>query len=186
MLIIEGTDLVGKTTLAQTLTKRLAYSGYVYSHFTRLPRGFDYCWDYIARASRRVVQDRFHMSEWAYSQARDDPEPSPLSCEKYRVIDGYLRSIGAFTVVILAEESLIRSRLGREEMYDIDVILKAQNSFKYLTTTRACDYDLVIKCDERNPWPDDQRILSAYLARQEAIDEIVAAKTRRSNESIFR
>jgi len=172
MIIVEGTDLTGKTTLAKRLAERLASDGYVYSHFTRLPSGFDYCGDYIARASRRIVQDRFHFSEWCYSAARGERE-SPLSAEKYRVVDGALRLLGAFTVVVITDPALLQERYEANkdrEMFSLDVILRAQVTFEFHVETRSVDYDMVIRCDADHPWPSAQHdcdlILTAYNRRQ--------------------
>jgi len=75
MLILEGADQLGKTTLANKLLKELHKRGYpyVYRHFTRLPDCWKYPMSYLAHVSEPVVQDRFHMSEIVYTYMRNEP-----------------------------------------------------------------------------------------------------------------
>jgi thymidylate kinase len=182
MLIVEGTDCVGKTTLAQKLVRELASDGYVYAHFTRLPEGFDYCGNYISRASRRIVQDRYHMSQWAYCVARKEPMDEKLTAEKYRIVDAHLRMLGGYTVIVMAHESLIRRRfqeLHGREMYDVEQILEAQRAFEFVITTRAVDYDVIIRCDMDKPYPtgeDVEKILANYRRRQSEQQKIAEGR----------
>jgi GTPase SAR1 family protein len=128
MIIIEGSDLVGKTTLAQRLLREdeLQQQGFIYKHLSRLPYGFKPHM-YQEHAHMRSVQDRFHMSEPVYAAVRGDT--TFLTPEKYRRVDGYLRQLGAITIVLTAEESLIRSRMREGEMYNIKQILLANSMF---------------------------------------------------------
>lgn len=130
MLIIEGPDGVGKTTLAKELQKRLSGFGYIYSHFTRLPDSFDRVWGYVERMSRRVVQDRFHMSELAYTYARGDT--TKLDTESYRLVDAHLRQIGGMTILLNADPELVESRWDQTQMYDKERTRKAAIAFNIL------------------------------------------------------
>ena len=119
MLIVEGTDGVGKTTLCQRLVKELEVHGpWIYSHFGKLPSTWDYPWSYIPRISQYVVQDRFHMSEIAYRVARG--EEQQLHPEAYRLVDAYLRMSGSCTVVITQSPSTLK-RLWKEDSNGVTI-----------------------------------------------------------------
>lgn len=112
MLIIEGADRVGKTTLCHKLIERLAPTGpWMYRHFGPLPESWMHPWDYFPHMSRYVVQDRFHLSEWVYRRAEGQANPD-LTSEKYRLIDAQLRLLGSVTVVITASAKIIDERGG--------------------------------------------------------------------------
>jgi thymidylate kinase len=186
MLIIEGSDLLGKTTLCKALVNspQLRSQGYIYKHFTRLPHEFNYFWGYVQHAAKYSVQDRFHMSEIVYASTRyEQPQISP---EMYRLVDGYLRSLGCFTVVLTADEEVFDERFhmnGQEQMYNLDQIKQANFIFAgiaqncELTTVtnlfKNIDIDGHIHFTKENPWPgqrDLDNILTAYLRRQSILD----------------
>lgn len=179
MLIIEGPDCVGKTTLAHTLNKGLADLGYVYSHFTRLPYGFDRYWGYIERMSRRIVQDRFHLSEIVYAEARGDV--SPLTPEMYNLVDARLRMLGGFTVLITADEELLRKRFSpHNQMFDLTRTLLTAEKYRHLDTEfprYKIDIDYRIDCLEKGGFHfateyHINEILKRYRNRQLLINQL--------------
>lgn len=181
MLIVEGTDLTGKTTLCKKLQKMLNArgEGHIYRHFTRLPDTFQFPVDYLTHAHRLTVQDRFHMSEIAYSYARGQ-EASPLDPELYRYVDGYLRLLPSLTVVLTAHPMVLRHRFEAEkraEMYDLDTIVKANQAFlqmgadgfTYGRNHYVVDRDVIFHANEDDQWPDDdfaEHVISKYMSRQ--------------------
>jgi hypothetical protein len=171
MLIVEGADLVGKTHLCKKFLMALAPEGYRYAHFSRLPRDFDYMSDYCAAACRRIVQDRFHMSEPVYAEVRGDE--SFLTDENYRLVDAWLRGYGATTVVITAHDSLLAKRYAerdREEMYGLDKICHANQLYLDITESHDLrDWDFHFHCNKEKPWVTEDQlmlVLEAYSARQ--------------------
>lgn len=185
MLIVEGTDLVGKTTFCRKLLEHLPK--HIYAHFSRLPPQFDYYWGYVDRMSRYVVQDRFHMSELAYAWARgDEPRVSP---EQYRLIDAELRRLGTYTVVITSlSGKLLNARMRGGEMYDIHTICQANVQFQHLayeTSHREYrgylpDVDYTIECRDGKPFPNDDdvvKVLAAYRVRQELVDHLELSRS---------
>jgi hypothetical protein len=188
MIIIEGADGVGKTTLCKKLLNSGRLDDHVYAHFTRLPAGFDYHWGYAERMSPRVVQDRFHMSEIVYAAARG--EASQLTPELYRLVDARLRLIGAYVVLVVADEGLVKSRWDASQMYDLEKTAAAARMFKSLCdwaayidadskpaepdrfAEYAVDIDQLIVLNEERPYATDDDvdlILEAYLHRQQAV-----------------
>lgn len=147
MLIVEGTDGVGKTTLCKKLLTKL--HTHIYAHFTRLPPGFDYFWGYVERMSRHVVQDRFHMSEVAYAVARG--EPPHIDPDQYALVDARLRLIGGFTVVVTAEPSLVKERWRADQMYNLGATLEAGRMFIDIVSRPnyyRADVDYHFHCEE--------------------------------------
>lgn len=172
---------MGKTTLAKKLLKHPLLQDHVYAHFSRLPPGFDYYWDYLDRASVRVVQDRFHMSEPVYAKARGDQ--TRLTPEVYRLVDARLRLLGSYTVVITADPALIRTRWREGEMYPIDKVLSVNQMFMQIVSREFSDYtpdfDYYFHGNHARPYVTDAAvgdIVAGYLKRLEAIREVVARK----------
>src|ERR1700752_2059977 len=170
MLIIEGTDLTGKTTLCrrlvEELNKRSEWGGYHYGHLSRLPPGWDHYWSYVARMARRRVQDRFHDSDIAYRRALRE-ESQMEDAFKYGLVQAKLNLFGAYKVAIVADKDLLlqRHKNRGDQMYDVDVVIKANLEFNGM----ADKFDEVIYTHREHPWTDDfdvNRIIDEYLSRQ--------------------
>lgn len=173
MLIIEGSDCVGKTRLAKRLEKEL---GLTYQHLSRLPDKFDRYHGYIDLMSQYIVRDRFHMSEVVYARMRS--EETMLTPERYRLVDAQLRMLGCVTVVIIADDPLIGERYrarAEQEMYRLDQTLQVNDLFTAFVESSdpfmlyQPDVDIVIDCHSKHPFPDDDdvhAILTQWHSRQ--------------------
>lgn len=180
MLIIEGPDLVGKSTFVQTLfkTDALQGQGYMPRHLTRPSRGFDKLWGYVDLACQKTIQDRFHMSEPVYAcHRRDSTDLDPFT---YSVVDGYLRLLGSFTVIITADIGLITERYeqhSNREMYSFEMIRGVNSSFQLIANGDlwrgySMDWDYHIHCTKEKPWPSEEdlsKVLNRYLLRQSSL-----------------
>lgn len=181
MIIIEGSDLVGKTTLCGALVKRLRREGLIYSHFTRLPDEFNRYWGYIERMSSRIVQDRFHMSEPVYAKMRGDQ--TKLTHQMYRLIDAKTRLLGTVNVVVTAEDDLIKSRWREGEMYKIEQVYHANSLFKKCVMNEmdgyVMDVDIHIGCTVEKPYPDTldiERIAALWMGRQMELHDVLRTR----------
>lgn len=134
MIIIDGPDLVGKTTLANELCKRL---GYIYHHLGKLPEQWNSPIDYLALLAYNVVQDRFYASELVYSQIRG--EPCKVTPYHVRLIDGRMAKIGAMHILIYdIDETIISKRFDQSrEMYDLEKIKRANRLFSRIGITQG-------------------------------------------------
>jgi hypothetical protein len=180
MLIVEGPDLVGKTTLAKKLATYLNDHGWphVYRHLSRLPESWrvQSVANYRRLMSPYVVQDRFHMSEPMYATMRRDA--AFLGPSSYAQVQRELRNFEAFTIVITADESLIRrryERCERPEMYKLADILRV-NDLYFAAMQDGGNwngYDLItdlwIHCQERDSFPEigEHMNLHTYMNRMQ-------------------
>ncbi len=198
MLIVEGTDLVGKTTLCHALTAELAKDWpCTYAWFGRLPETWNYYWCYLLRMSRWVIQDRFHMSEIVYRKARD--EHQRLYPQTYRLLDAQARLLGSVTVVVLSTDALIRAEYDvrrDEETHTLQQILHANRLFAGLAEGHGAlhneygpvDCDFVHVAGERAGWPGSnvefiKKVTTLYVERQACIHSLLQGR-RHEHESL--
>jgi len=120
------------------------------------------------------------MSEIVYAAARR--EVSPLDPEKYRMLDGYLRTLGAFTVVFTtANQAALYDRFKKRadvEMYEFDLIWEVNRSYRKIVANGgrwdhyAVDFDMEIVIDK---WPsitDVRNVVYAYVTRFKKMEEL--------------
>lgn len=180
MLIIEGTDAVGKTVLAKKFVEELP--DHVYRHLSRLTDSFDRFWGYVEHASSFAVQDRYHMSEIAYTFARAEQQVMPSLY--YSWVDGFLRFKPAYTVVITADETVIRRRYEKlDQMYDVETVIRANTAFKRIVIGQFpgynCDFSYHIHLTEEEPWvtnADIQIILKNYRQLMDVFAGLMSRK----------
>ena len=186
MLILEGTDNVGKTTMAQRLWEASWFQkhGYEIQHLSKLPTGHDRLMDYVERMNQKGIFDRFWLSGEAYAEARQDPGDSPdyFHPEQLRYIEAHARLLGSFCVVIAIDpEQWIRVRQLQEqkdeelEMYGDSIMQRANNWFWHRgLMSEHCDYMIRLSKDKLFPTDEDMdRAASAYIKRQEDLSEIL-------------
>lgn len=134
MIIVEGADLTGKTTFARKLAQAL---GFDYAHLSRLPplfdKQFNHYLDYLPLIKPNVVWDRFHMSEVAYSYARnEDPSTWKIKPSYYYALDRMLLKRATIIIVVTAEREVIAERFfraARSEMYSLEQIQRANEAY---------------------------------------------------------
>jgi len=180
MIIVEGADGTGKSTLCRNLLDRLGEE-YVYAHLSRPPEGFDVWYGHLGMINRFTVQDRFHMGEIVWPHARGEAVGTwRMQPETYRLLDARLRLVGSFTVVLTCWHDQLAERLAKSEhMYDQTTILRANNAYLDIVNTGRFglyrpDYDYVVRETQFHPYPsssDVNDIVHQYLQRQKEIDE---------------
>lgn len=161
MLILEGADLVGKTTLAHKLIAEMNQRGWphVYRHLSKLPDAWraQATSNYARLMSPYIVQDRFHVSEPVYAWIRG--EKPLMTQQNYSDVEACLRVMGGFKVVIVAEPALIERRyVAEREMYPLEKVLEVNALYQIiLATGEIHGYETevhhTIGCTEGNEWP---------------------------------
>lgn len=151
MLILEGSDCLGKTTFAKLLldeaNSRNMYPTF-YSHMSRPNSVFDFFLDYKDMITTFAIQDRFHLGGIVWHDA--------ISQAKLEIIEGWLRSVGSMIIVFYTkdhrwfEEKIKNDK--RENLLDIDTMLKANKRY----------VDLVLKYDVLHPIIDTTFNIKSY------------------------
>lgn len=157
MLILDGADCVGKTTLQRAILEQINLQGIpsMGFHLSRPPVGFDIGLQYVMYASHLSVWDRFHISQLAYREL--DEHPFDATPFQWETLDATLRSrFGAFNVIVVADNAIVSNRFnraGKEEMYPLDHVLQVNSRFQQLADngridvrgqTFSCRIDLVV------------------------------------------
>jgi thymidylate kinase len=116
LVIIEGCDGTGKSTLAARLAERL--DGAEVLHLGPPKRhpleetvlALD---DYTPGSGRHVIVDRFHLGEMIYGPIyRGESKLGPLGGPEHKWVDLWLKSRGALQVVLTATLKTVEDRIG--------------------------------------------------------------------------
>lgn len=135
MLIIEGSDNLGKTTFAKKLIKYIwDHDKYpcMYSHMTRPNEAtFDFFKDYEMMINPYTIQDRFHLGAIAYHENK-------ITTEHLNRIDEWIRDAAGFVVLLFAEdEDWYRKWLSKDRRGNLltnDKLCKANSIFTQIAT----------------------------------------------------
>lgn len=181
MLILEGSDDLGKTTAAKRLVRLAAERAEVeerpawrypvrYDHMTRPNSGFDFYRDYLDIISMFGVQDRFHIGGIVWHDA--------IPYNKLKLIEAWLTAVGSFTVLFVSDDpDWYRQRLDtnkRRQMFDPDTLEAANNSYLDMAMGSfkfPVYHDHVLFVN--HGWPDDNAlniILDSWFDRLEPLE----------------
>ncbi len=140
MLIIEGSDNLGKTILAKKIVRRVSEMGcpVVYSWMTRPNESlFDFFHAYKEMMNPCAVQDRFHLGGLAYHNNK-------IGTNHLQVINAWIRSIGGLIVVLYGgDEQWYRRRLHEDKrgnLLDVAAMCRGNLIFKNYARRGDCDY----------------------------------------------
>jgi hypothetical protein len=155
----------------------------VYRNFTRLPGCWDYYWDYLPSIHRHAIMDRFTPSEIAYAKARGE-EPG-LDQIGFNFVESHITQAGGVRVLILADADRIAETYAKrgDDMYGLDIILKANEQFDILESTWGWA-DIVYRLEKNSPWPSASSplvdgIVTAYLEKQDRLTNLLSRKGTR-------
>jgi len=148
MLIIEGSDLVGKTTLIKALCDEATNQCYpmIPQHFGLLPNTWDFFTDYLPYIAPRTVMDRFIMSEVVYGEILR--HHSRISPNYYYMLEHYLNSHDAVTVIVAAEPTFFETHVNRQyehriEVFKQDQICRVNQAFlEIINTNKLGDFEI--------------------------------------------
>lgn len=180
MLIIEGSDCLGKTTFAKLLLecadKQNIFPTY-YSHMSRPNASFDFFGDYIDMMSTYAIQDRFHLGGIVWHHAIEQPALS--------IIEGWLRSIGSMTIILYASDyNWFRKRIqedNRGNMLSINAMCAANKEYEMLANnchSKKCIVDFAYDLTGLNPVPsyldlsDAENIVNQWFDRLRLLETL--------------
>ncbi len=180
MIIIEGADMTGKTSLCKDIELN---AGLLYQHISKPPGSWPVPQGYIDLVNQHTVRDRFHLSDIAYKLATKNR--LLLTAQTLDIIEAHLTMVGCFTVVITAEDCLLEQRFAKlqeREMYDLETILKANLQYKNLvdrktTLSQHCNINYHIHCDKHKLWPtaeDLMTIISLYHEKLQCLEDALS------------
>ena len=184
MLIVEGNDCLGKTTVVNKLCTILdeRYNlAVVPQHFGLLPTSWDYFNDYVPFINSRVVMDRFIMSEVVYGYGLRNG--AKLTPERYERLQARLTLVGAMTVLITCLNDntygrILDEHVGRAEEYDRRDLMCMnavwRNAWHKVGDFERYDFKIdysidVFENEGRVQWPPDctlRLIAQEYYRRQ--------------------
>lgn len=160
MLIIEGSDNLGKTTLANEIliqANRL-YKGlnFSYKHMSRPGEDFDFFHDYyrmIKSSKVTTVQDRFHLGGLVWHENK-------ITAASLRVIEGWIRANYGLVVILYTDNhSGYRKMLevdNREQMFGVHKMCQA--NIEYATMAQGnslykvqCDIAVPVEIKDGRP-----------------------------------
>ena len=188
MLIIEGSDHVGKTTMAKWIVQLAAQRVEAaieaikeeddaercealanqvrpirYQHMSRPNVAFDFFQDYRDMINVHGVQDRFHLGALAY---HDDV----LDESHLRLIESWLTQYASMTILLVApDEDWYKWHLemkAKPEMFSISRMMKANKIFLSIaggTYKFPVHYDQIIYVGQDEGFPDDEVIVGVLL-----------------------
>ena len=146
MLIIEGPDCVGKTTLAQALAQSiLAISERTVAHTHLGPEGKTWPMaEYIKNMRPWTVQDRYNLSEWVYG--RQYRGRSNISWEEIRNINRAISGYGGIIIFVTAPcgvyGRLLDLHHSRGELYDQIGLVETNDRFRQVARQVSLEHDI--------------------------------------------
>lgn len=154
MFVIEGTDELGKTTMAKRVVEVANEMGIgaTYAHMSRPSPEFKFSLpEYRAMMSDpRIVQDRFHLGAFVWHD-------NVISVNQLKVIYGEILSLGGMVVLLRPEsfhwqrQKLLRS--SRPQSFSVTRILEANESYGHLVDCGLVDHVVTVP-----EYPDDRVI----------------------------
>jgi thymidylate kinase len=135
MLIIEGSDCLGKTTLANSILKRVQELGEAATirHLGRPDATFDFYTDYFSMIEPTVIQDRFHLGALAYHD-------NVMTADHLRIIEGWIFSGGSLVILLYCEDFLAyRKRIENDHRRNIlrnDILEEANKRYTLMADGR--------------------------------------------------
>lgn len=147
MLILEGSDNLGKTTVAQEIViqaKALMDHHFQYRHMSRPKEDFDFFLDYkkmIKATPLTTVQDRFHLGGLIWHEDK-------ISRASLKVIEGWVHANFGLVVIFYTEDHTGYRKMlesdTRNQMFGVDKMCQA--NIEYAAMARG-DYPFPVSCD---------------------------------------
>jgi len=161
MLIIEGSDCLGKTTAIDKIRKMVKdwNPPILYGHMSKPNvNRFDFCQGYKHHICPFKIQDRFHLGALVWHRGH-------MNSGKLWSVEKRLKAAGAFTVIFFTSDyDWYRDQLKKDErgnLYSEDAMFAANIVYRGMVTGIAypapvVDYALDIR---NGKWPDEETLI---------------------------
>lgn len=182
MIIVEGTDLVGKTTLAHRLIRAICATvdgKAYYSHLGVPPAAWDHSSDYLDMMRRDVVQDRLYLSEVAYG--RTIRGTTFLTLDDVAWLDAQVEIRGGLHVIVTADSAALEERYakyGEREVFSLAQIRGANNEFAQLASARdKRNSVMTYHCEDSVDFPaENTEFVLSVVARARELQSAAARR----------
>ncbi len=129
MIILEGADALGKTTMATSLISIAKAKGHtlIYRHMQAPSKGFDIVHGYAPYIQANVVQDRFHLGSIVWQ--------NNITNEMQKIIELQLQKV-VIVVLYTSDEAWYRPRLAEDakaQLYATEQIIRANREYAKLS-----------------------------------------------------
>ena len=184
MLIIEGSDLVGKTTLIKAICDEAITRDFpmIPQHFGLLPDNWDFDKGYHDYISKRTVMDRFVLSEVVYGETlRSGSRIDEAGFYKLQY-NMYKTAVSpAMTVIIAAAPDFFKEHVHKQmqervEVFKEEQICEVNDAFLKIMQTRQLgrfqiEYDIAREIHNDRDFPSSDpefvnEIVETYLKLQ--------------------
>lgn len=133
LIVLEGADGVGKTTLAQLLSQIL--DAEIIHSTAETPNDWDYFKGIMDEAkTRNIIADRFFWGQFVYQ----DRSERHLTFEQLHELESQLKSDGGKLIYVCAPEHIIRERLHARGEVTYRPVKALLMSYAYLLRGSNC------------------------------------------------
>lgn len=165
MLIVEGPDMIGKTTFLNAVADKITplVDGLERDHFTHLDTAMT-PGKYMRRFKPLCLSDRGHMSNLVYGHVCR--QGSDLTPEQYRIVDGLMLAAGGMMVLLTASadwyEQLLEAN-KRDQKWNPVLNRKVADAFRGIQSRQPFQkvrpwVDVAYQCDGTFPSQDDKLV----------------------------
>ncbi len=174
MLILEGSDHLGKTTAAKGAVRLMNGRGDYpvrYQHMTRQAPSFNFASDYLDMMSLLAVQDRFHLGAIAYHE-----KVMPNECLRW--LEGQILIRASVIVIFVCRNDLwYKERLQKSkgQMFDVDFMVEANRRYVEMVEKRLVHYDFAKYVNGPEDFPDESDIdlwIDVWLRRLNFLETV--------------
>lgn len=153
MIIVEGSDHVGKTTLCNKLIEEMPGA---YYHMSKPGPEFDYFGDYLKKLKKGCVYDRFHYGAYVYGAMLGLHPTYGYNADVLCRVSRFIRFNNGLIIVLYDscagpyEQRLYSS--DRNEMFNPSNILAANQIFSQIHLVD--EPDIMFDVKGGSEWPD--------------------------------
>lgn len=150
MILLEGADLLGKTTAAHKLVKMATDKKEPLSYLKLGRESHDkFTFDYFrSRIANYMVCDRGHLSNLIYSRVYDSvPTQLVNDWREFDKIEQMIKAFGGFTIIFFAlpddYEKIVKATWRDDEDFDVDTCMRVNQEYFNLIRSQEMRFENV-------------------------------------------